>query len=202
MTTLGPSSPLDSWTAALARPAISPAGGSAAAIAGATAAALIAMVAGLTAERERQAAFHMEARRMLDEAEHLRQECLELAAEDARALTAFVEALKLPSTPDEARETRETAKHVTLAGAARVQIDVLHRAARIAEMGEQVAIISPPSAVGDAATATFLATAAARSAYWAARSDLKEESELGRALLNRAETAQQRLQQLLMERLS
>jgi formiminotetrahydrofolate cyclodeaminase len=193
-------SSLEAWTLALARPTIAPAGGSAAAITGAVAASLVAMVAGITLERERYAAVHADAARFRTEAERLRTELLELASEDARVFADFGEALKLPAETDGDRTTRKAAKRHALAEAARVQLEVVRRAAEVAEMGEQVAGIAPPTTAGDAATATFLATAAVRSAYWAARIDLEHDTDVGRDLLGRAEAAQRRLADLLAER--
>jgi formiminotetrahydrofolate cyclodeaminase len=200
MTPSDAGSSLEAWTLALARPTIAPAGGSAAAITGAMAASLVAMVAGLTAERERYAAVHADAERIRAAAERLRTELLALAGDDARVLANFSDALKLPAGTDGERRTRDAAKRQALAEGARVQLEVVRRAAEIAEMGEHVTGLAPPSTVGDAATATFLATAAVRSAYWAARMDLEHDTDVGRDLLGRAEAAQQRLADLLTQR--
>lgn len=201
MTSSDAGSSLEAWTLALARPTIAPAGGSAAAITGAMAASLVAMVAGITLERERYAAVHAEAAHFRVDAERLRTELLELASEDARVLAEFGEALKHPADTDGERTAREAAKRHALAEAARVQLEVIRRAAEIAEMGEQVAGIAPPTTVGDVAAATFLAAAVVRSAYWAARIDLGHDTEVGRDLLSRADNAQRRLADLLAERI-
>ncbi|MBA3585788.1 MAG: cyclodeaminase/cyclohydrolase family protein, partial [Gemmatimonadetes bacterium] len=76
-------SSVDDWARAIARPNISPAGGSAAALTAAMAAALVEMVAALTAEREAYALVHEEVRAAWARAEGLRQELLTLASADA-----------------------------------------------------------------------------------------------------------------------
>jgi formiminotetrahydrofolate cyclodeaminase len=200
MTSSDAGSSIEAWTLALARPTIAPAGGSAAAITGAMAASLVGMVAGVTIERKRYAAAHAEAARIRNAAERLRSELLELASEDARVFADFGDALKLPTGTDRERLTRDAAKRQALVEGARVQLEIVRRAAEIAEMGEHVAGVAPPSTVGDAATATFLATAAVRSAYWAARIDLEHDTDVGRDLLGLAEAAQRRLADLLAER--
>ncbi len=193
-------SSLAAWTLALARPTIAPAGGSSAAIAAAMAASLVAMVTGLTLARQRYVAVHGDAEQIRTVAERLRRELLELANEDARALAQFSEALELPNTTESERERREAAKHHALTDAARVQRDVLRCAAELAELGVTTAIIGPPSAAGDATTATFLAAAAGQSAYWAIQSDGRRESDAERPFLERAERARQRVLDVLAER--
>ena len=98
---LGESSPtrtasVAEWAHAIARPTISPAGGSAAALAAAAAAALVEMVASLTASREAYAPAHEEAKAARARAEGLRQELLILASADAESLQRFAQALALP----------------------------------------------------------------------------------------------------------
>src|SRR5690606_5020693 len=156
----------------------------------------VAMVAGITKERQRYAAVHTEAERIRVVADRLREELLALAVEDAQAFGDFGDALKLPNTTDGEREAREAAKRAALADGARGQLEVDRRVAEVTELGEQIALVAPPSTVGDAATATFLATAAARSAYWAVRSDLGHDTDVGQDLLHRTEAAQRRMMDL------
>ena len=128
-------------------------------------------------------------------------ELLDLASEDSRVFAAFGDALKLPADTDRERATRDAAKREALVEGARVQLAVLERAAEVAEMAEQVSALAPPSTLGDAATAIFLAAAAARSAYWSVRSDLGKSHDEASLLLSRAEAAERRSNELLAERL-
>ncbi|MGH2709413.1 MAG: hypothetical protein ACRDJK_14125, partial [Actinomycetota bacterium] len=86
---------------------------------------------------------------------------------------------------------------------------VLRRTLEVAELAGEIAETGLASALGDAATAAFLAGGSARSAYWAIRSDLagfSRDSETqslldsALALLERVEAAEWRVRQLLSER--
>lgn len=197
---------VDEWARAIARPTISPAGGSAAALSGASAAALVEMVASLTASREGHALVHEEAKAARARAEGLRQELLTLASADAESLRRFEQALALPRGSDAEREIRQRRKGSALREGAEIQRDVLSACAEVAALGVDMAVRGLESARGDAATAVFLAAGAARSASWAVRMNLTGEPdspELGGMLaaatrtLEEAERAERRASRLL-----
>jgi formiminotetrahydrofolate cyclodeaminase len=168
-------SSLDDWARAIARPTISPAGGSAAALAAAAAAALVEMVAALTAAREAYALVHDEARAARARAEGLRQELLTLASADAESLQRFVQALALPGGSEAERELRHRRKRSALREGAEVQRDVLAGCAEVAALGLALVERGLKSARCDAGSAVFLAAGAARSASWAIRMNLQDE---------------------------
>jgi len=175
-------SSLDDWTRAIARPTIFPAGGSAAALAAVAAAAVLEMVAALTASRESYALVHDEARASRARAEGLRHELLTLASADAEAIQRFSQALALSRGSDAERELRERRKRSALREGAEIQRDVLAACHEVAGLGLAMAERGLKSARGDAGTAVFLAAGAARSAAWAIRLNLEDEpagSELG-----------------------
>jgi formiminotetrahydrofolate cyclodeaminase len=175
-------SSLDDWARAIARPTIFPAGGSAAALAAVAAAAVLEMVAALTASRESYALVHEEARAARARAEGLRHELLTLASADAQAIQRFAQALALPRGNDAERELRERRKRSTLREGAEIQRDVLTACHEVAGLGLAMVEHGLQSARGDAATAVFLAAGAARSAAWAIRLNLQDEpagSEFG-----------------------
>src|SRR5512138_430084 len=205
-----PESPLKHWLDAIAAPTAAPGGGAAAAIAGAVGAALIQMVAGLTAEREKYASVHDLAGRARRKAEHLRDGMIALAGRDARAFEAFTRALALPATTSEERERRSRAKLDALAAGAAVQLELLAHLAQVAELSLEIAEQGLSSAVGDAATGAFLAVGAARSAYWSVRSNLaevgggvadRERVGAARTLLDRVEDSERRVRHLLEARI-
>ncbi len=167
---------LDEWARAIARPTISPAGGSAAALTAAAAAALVEMVAALTAAREAYALVHEEARAARARAEGLRQELLTLASADAESLQRFVQALALPRGSEAERELRERRKRSALREGAGIQRDVLAGCGEVAALGLAMVERGLQSARGDAGTAVFLAAGAARGASWAIRMNLREEA--------------------------
>jgi formiminotetrahydrofolate cyclodeaminase len=203
-------SSVQQWSDAVAAATPTPAGGAVAALASALASALVTMVAGLTTRREKYAAVHGHAQEVLEQADALRSELLELAMYDAEAVAEYLEALKLPHGTEFERTAREAAKRAALLEAARIQLELLHQAGEVAALSEAMAGSGVATAIGDAATAAFLAVAAGRSAYWSIRSNIRN---LGRAEENRTliETAsgtlelleeiEVRVRQLLEERL-
>jgi formiminotetrahydrofolate cyclodeaminase len=166
---------LEEWARAVARPTIAPAGGSAAALTGVMAAALVEMVAGLTAGRESYAPVHEEARTVRARAEGLRQELLTLASADAESLRQFEQALALPRSSAAERELRDRAKRSALREGAEIQRDVLAACAELAALGSAMVERGLKNAGPDAATAVFLAAAAARSAARAVEVNLEGE---------------------------
>lgn len=190
-----PQTPMSDWLDALAAARSSPAGGSAAAIAGALAAALAEMVAGITRKRERYASAHERAAKVLERAGVIRSELQALAVRDAEVFGHVTAARG---------ETKEQA----LREAADVQLEVLRRAADAADLAATMADVGVAGALGDAATGTFVAAAAARSAYWAMRADLDSSSaesgpllSLGLELVDKAEAAEWRVRQIVNERI-
>jgi formiminotetrahydrofolate cyclodeaminase len=200
---------LNAWIAAIAEPTATPAGGAAAAIAGALGAGLVQMVAGLTGARERYARVHEEAAGVAERAARLRDEMLELASRDTEAFGGFARALELPAGTADERRARERAKAEALRAGAEVQLEVLRQVLEAAELAEAMSQRGLASALGDAATAAFLSSAAARSAYWAVRSNLQASTDrpakeraltTARDLLERVEEVERRVRQLLAQR--
>ena len=200
---------LNAWIAAIAAPTVAPAGGAAAAIAGALSAGLVQMVAALTGARERYARVHEEAAGVAERAAGLREEMLELASRDAEAFGGFARALELPAGTADERRARERAKAEALRAGAEVQLEVLRQVLEAAELAEAMSQRGLASALGDAATAAFLSSAAARSAYWAVRSNLQASTDrpakeraltTARDLLERVEEVERRVRQLLAQR--
>jgi methenyltetrahydrofolate cyclohydrolase len=200
---------IDDWSAAIAAPTASPGGGAAAALTAALAASLVEMVAGLTIEREQYAAIHDEAERTRARAAALRLELVQLASEDAESFHDFVRALALPRTTELERSQRAEAKRAALQQASQVQYQLLLRLVGLSDLGLSIAQSGHAGSMGDAATAVFLAAGAARSAYWAIRSNLSgnEIAAQGGALpesalakLEQVEANEWRVRQLLSER--
>ncbi len=204
------STPLAAWADALAAPSASPAGGSAAAIAAALASSLVAMVAGLTARRASYAETRPESEAAGARAEALRERLLLLAEEDAVTFGDVLDALALPRSSEEEIARRNAARDDALKAAAAVQYELLLLAGEAADLAEALVLRGLRSAVGDAGTATFLAAAAARAAYWAIRSNVRrlhddpEAERMADAALERLELieeAETRVQRRLAEQL-
>jgi formiminotetrahydrofolate cyclodeaminase len=209
MPTPKPEDSLELWIAAIGASTAAPAGGAAAAVAGGLAAALVQMVAGLTGLRERYAAMHEEAAGVGERAILLRDAMVALASRDAEAFGGFIRALEMPAGTADERRARERAKAEALRAGAEVQLEVLRQVLETAELAEGMAQRGLASALGDAATAVFLSSAAARSAFWAVRSNLHEAADrtareraltTARDLLERVEEVERRVRQLLAQR--
>ncbi len=205
-----PSTPLAEWANALAERTATPAGGSAAAIASGLAASLVAMVAGLTASRESYSEVRLESEAAAERADRLRQRLLALAEEDAETFRDVLEALGMPRSSEEEIARRTEARDDALKAAAAVQYELLLLAGETADLAESLVLRGLRSAIGDAATAAFLAAAGARAAYWAIRSNLRrlhedrEAVQLAQAALERLELvegAETRVRMRLAERL-
>jgi formiminotetrahydrofolate cyclodeaminase len=202
-------SSVQQWSDAVAAANATPAGGAVAALATALAAALVAMVAGLTTRREKYAAVHGYAQETLDRAEVLRADLLELARHDAVVIAEYMDALTLPQSTEFERTARDAARRAALLEAARVQLELLDQAAEVASLAEAMVGSGVATAIGDAATASFLAAAACRSAYWSIRGNLKAIGrpnetrvlvESAVVTLERVEAAEIRVRQVLDER--
>jgi len=203
-------SSVQQWSDAVAGASATPAGGAVAGLATTLAAALVSMVAGLTTRREKYAAVHGYAQETFERAEVLRLELLELARQDAVVVAEYLDALGLPQGTEFERTAREAARRTALLEAARVQLELLDQAAEVAYLAEAMVGSGVATAIGDAATASFLAAAACRSAYWSIRSNLKalgrpDETramvEAAVVTLERVEAAEIRVRQVLDERI-
>lgn len=199
----------DAWLDAIAAPHAAPAGGAAASLAAALGAALVQMVAGLTLGRPKYAAAHADCAAVQSRAEALRHELAALARRDAEAFAGFGRALALPTGSAAERAARAAARTAALTEGAQVQLALLERVAEAAELAAAMADRGVAGALGDAATGAFLAAAAARSAYWAVRSNLAErrgdpevEEMLGEAArrLARTEATERAVTRRLEER--
>jgi methenyltetrahydrofolate cyclohydrolase len=202
-------STIQQWSDAVAAANATPAGGAVAALASALAASLVAMVAGLTTRREKYAAVHSYAQETLERADLLRADLVELARHDAIVVAEYMDALTLPQETEFERTARDAARRAALLEAARVQLELLDLAAEVAALAEAMVGSGVATAIGDAATASFLAAAASRSAYWSIRGNLKgigrpDETrvlvESAVVTLDRVEAAEIRVRQVLDER--
>jgi glutamate formiminotransferase / formiminotetrahydrofolate cyclodeaminase len=147
---------LDGWLEDLAGGAPVPGGGSAAALTGALAGALVAMVARLTVGRKAYAAVEPRAAQILSEADTLRAELRRLVDDDAAAYAKVSAAYAIPKDdPSRARGI-----DAGLMAAARPPVEVARRAARLVTLAREIAQIGNKNARSDAKVAEVLARAA------------------------------------------
>jgi glutamate formiminotransferase/formiminotetrahydrofolate cyclodeaminase len=163
---------VDALTERLASSDPVPGGGSAAALAGAMAAALVAMVAELTSGRSEYAAHEAAINELRVSALARRALLLELAEEDAVAYDAVVRARRLPKDSESEREVRADALRSAMLDAARVPLRTAVVAAEVLELAERIAPIGNRNAVSDAGVAAQLSAAALRGALLNVRINL------------------------------
>ena len=176
---------LDGWLDELAGGAPVPGGGSAAALAGALAAALVAMVARLTVGRKAYAGVQPRVAEILAEAEALRAQLRRLVDDDAAAYAKVSAAYRLPK--DDPHRTR--AGDEALVGAAQTPLAMARGAARLVGLAREIGTIGNRNAHSDASVAEALARAALAGAVENVRVNVQSLSEpgLGRSLLDEAE---------------
>jgi glutamate formiminotransferase/formiminotetrahydrofolate cyclodeaminase len=147
---------LDGWVDELAGGSPTPGGGSAAALTGVLAGALVVMVARLTIGRKAYAAVEPRAREILAEAETLRGELRRLVDEDAAAYTGVSAAYKIAKDDP----ARPRAIDAALLDAARTPLETVRRAARLLALAGEIADIGNKNARSDALVGQGLARAA------------------------------------------
>ena len=155
---------LDGFVEQLASSAPIPGGGSAAAVAGALAAGLVAMVAGLSADRLSYVQFAATHLRAGGAGRALAAHLLDLADEDAAAYGAFAGAMKLPRATDEEKATRTAAIRAAAVTASDVPLRTLEACRDVVVASEALAGRSNRNAASDLAVASRLAEAAAHGA--------------------------------------
>src|SRR6266403_726434 len=149
---------------AVASPAATPGGGSVSAFAGALAAALGQMVAGLSRKKKSQAGFVDQLSAALDEMRRIADELAEAIDRDAASYDAVMAAFKL--SQGNAQETREGEEAMQKAtkGAAEVPLQVAERAVELFERLGQLDAIAAASMRSDLQVARLMAEAGARGA--------------------------------------
>ncbi len=160
---------LASFVASVASSAPTPGGGSVSAHAGALAAALAQMVAGLTVGRKKYAAAEGEMKEIGLKAAALVNELSSLVARDAAAYSAVTAAYKLPGESPADVAKKKDAVTTALIGAAEVPLETARACVRVLELAEAIAARGNTNAVSDAGVAALLAEGACRGAIYNVR---------------------------------
>src|SRR3979490_123270 len=149
---------------AVASPTATPGGGSVSAFAGALAAALGQMVAGLSRKKKSQAGFADRLSAALDEMRRVADELAEAIDRDAASYQAVMAAFKLPQGDTKETRQREEAIQKATKGASVVPLQVAERAVALFERLGQLDTIVAASMRSDLQVARLMAEAGARGA--------------------------------------
>jgi glutamate formiminotransferase / formiminotetrahydrofolate cyclodeaminase len=149
---------------AVASPTATPGGGSVSAFAGALAAALGQMAAGLSRKKKSQAGFVDQLSAALEELRTIANELAEAIDRDAASYDAVMAAFKLSQTDSQETRQREEAIQKATRGAAEVPLQVAERAVELFERLGQLDAIVAASMRSDLQVARLMAEAAARGA--------------------------------------
>ncbi len=172
-----------------------PGGGSVAAAAGALAAALAQMVAGLTAGRPKYAHVNDEMQDAARQAAALAAELSTLVERDASAYAAVSAAYKLPKAVGNASGMRYGTLQRAMIMATEAPLEIARAAASVAVLSADIAERGNTNAVADAAVAALLAEAACRAAAMTVRVNIVSMADgtvggrLGDSAAAAAETA-------------
>jgi glutamate formiminotransferase/formiminotetrahydrofolate cyclodeaminase len=166
-----------------------PGGGSVAAHAGALAAALTQMVAGLTIGKKKYAAVDAEMKEIALKAAALGNKLAALVKLDAEAYSKVSAAHKLPKEPAASAVDRSAAVTSALLEAAEVPLETARACVEVAELAATVAKNGNANAVTDAGVAALLAEAACRGAAYNVRVNVAalEDKSKGAVLAREAE---------------
>lgn len=136
-----------------------PGGGSASALAGANAAALIGMFCRLTTGRKKFESVHDKMHEILVHVDGARERLLELANWDAKAYSLVVEAYSLPKNTPEEELVRKEAVEDAVKGAARVPLEVCAWAEKLLSMSQLIYKDGNPNGLTDLGVAIQLVLA-------------------------------------------
>src|SRR5438445_2404037 len=149
---------------AVASPSATPGGGSVSAFAGALAASLGQMVAGLSRKKKSQASFVDQLSVALDEMRKTAEELATAIDRDAEAYDAVMAAFKLPQGNAQETRQREEAIQKATKGAAEVPLEVAECTVALFERLRQLESIAAASMRSDLQVARLMAGAGARGA--------------------------------------
>ena len=149
---------------AVAAPTATPGGGSVSAFAGALAASLGQMVAGLSRKKKSQATVVDRLSEALEEMRRTADKLAEAIDRDAASYDAVMAAFKLPQNNSEETKSREQAIQTATRGAAEVPLEVADCTVALFERLGQLASIAAASMKSDLEVARLMAAAGAKGA--------------------------------------
>lgn len=167
-----------------------PGGGSVAAHAGALAAALAQMVAGLTIGKKKYSAVEAEMKEAALKAVALGNTLASLVKRDAEAYSLVSEAYKLPKEPADAAARRTEAVTRALLKAAEVPLETARASVEVAQIAALISEKGNTNAITDAGVAALLAEAASRGADYNVRVNVSALEDPSKGARLASESAQ------------
>jgi len=149
---------------ALASGNATPGGGSAAAVMGAMAAALVSMVCNLTIGKKGYESAEAEMKSVLGEAEALRTRLLEMVPQDIAAFDWLMAGYKLPKGTDAEESARSAAIQKGLQGATQVPLDCAVACAEVMRLTARAVEVGNVNVISDVGVGVLAGWAALRSA--------------------------------------
>jgi formiminotetrahydrofolate cyclodeaminase len=149
---------------AVAAPTVTPGGGCVSAMAGALAASLALMVAGLSRKKKSQAAYVDRLSAELDALRRIADDLADAIDRDAASYDAVITSFKLPQSNVEEVQKREASIQTATKGASQVPLEVAEHAVALFERLGQLDAIAAASMRSDLEVARYMAAAGARGA--------------------------------------
>lgn len=143
-----------------------PGGGSAAAMAGAAGAALVAMLSRLTVGRKRYADAEARMQAILERAEELRAALTALVQEDAAAFDQVSAAYRLPKASEEELAARAAAIQAALKAATLTPLHTAQACTEVLALAEEAVVRGNVNATTDGGVGALLAHAGLQGAVW------------------------------------
>lgn len=141
-----------------------PGGGGASALVGALAAALGSMVGSLTVGKKKYADVQKEIEALMDEAERLRKELLQLVEEDAEAFAPLAGAYGMPQNTEKEKQEKERVMEAALQGASETPLAIMRKCCQIIDLQREFARKGSRLAVSDAGVGVIFAKSALQGA--------------------------------------
>src|SRR5579862_1403738 len=164
---------------ALAQPTATPGGGSAAALAGALAASLGQMVAGLSGTKKSAAPHKEQLGKIAKEFDSASRRLAAGIDRDAQSFQSVMAAYRLPNSTEGEIGRRNTAIQAALANAIEVPLEIAREAAQLFERLSQLEPLSSPSMLSDVRVARLMASAAVRGALENVAINLESVTDAG-----------------------
>ena len=175
-----------------------PGGGSVAALAGALAAGLAAMVANLSHAKSGHEAKRPALERIAVRGQELKARLLAAVDADTKAFDRYLDALRLPKSSETEKATRAAAMFEATIGTIEVPMITLEAAPEIVELCLEVGEIGMKASISDAGSGAEMARAAASGAYQNVCINLSglDDPNARAAILARADSAWRRTKEL------